>query len=339
MKEQLREITDKTLEKIKGISTREELNDIRVKVLGKKGELTGLLQNMKNVPAQERPEIGRIVNEARESIEEAIKQADAEISEKDLAESIKKEKIDVTLPAKKKAYGHRHPNRIVLEEVEKIFIGMGYEVVHGPEVELDYYNFEALNIPANHPAKDEQDTFYVNEKVVLRTQTSPVQVRQMERGKTPIRMIAPGRVFRADEVDATHSPCFHQVEGMVIDENITFADLKGTLESFARRIFGEDTKTKFRPHHFPFTEPSAEMDVTCFKCKGKGCRVCKGEGWIEILGCGMIHPLVLERCNIDTEKYSGFAFGIGLERLALLKYEIDDMRLLYENDIRFLNQF
>ena len=205
--------------------------------------------------------------------------------------------------------------------------------------ELDYYNFEALNIPANHPAKDEQDTFYVNEKVVLRTQTSPVQVRQMERGKIPIRMIAPGRVFRADEVDATHSPCFHQVEGMVIDENITFADLKGTLESFAKRIFGEDTKTKFRPHHFPFTEPSAEMDVTCFKCKGKGCRVCKGEGWIEILGCGMIHPLVLERCNIDTEKYSGFAFGIGLERLALLKYEIDDMRLLYENDIRFLNQF
>ena len=233
----------------------------------------------------------------------------------------------------------RHPNRVALEEVEKIFIGMGYEVVHGPEVEYDYYNFEALNIPDGHPAKDEQDTFYINDKIVLRTQTSPVQVREMEKGHIPIRMIAPGRVFRADEVDATHSPCFHQIEGMVIDEGITFADLKGTLAEFAKRLFGEDIKVKFRPHHFPFTEPSAEMDVTCFKCGGKGCRMCKGEGWIEILGCGMIHPKVLERCGVDTEKYSGFAFGIGLERIALLKYEIDDMRLLYENDIRFLRQF
>ena len=254
---------------------------------------------------------------------------------------LKKEssKINVTLPAKKNNVGHRHPNTIALEEVERIFTGMGYEVVEGPEVEYDYYNFEALNIPANHPAKDEQDTFYINDKIVLRTQTSPVQVREMEKGHLPIRMIAPGRVFRADEVDATHSPSFHQIEGLVVDKNITFSDLKGTLAEFARQLFGQDTKVKFRPHHFPFTEPSAEMDVTCFKCGGKGCRFCKGEGWIEILGCGMVHPRVLRMSGIDPEEYSGFAFGIGLERIALLKYEIDDMRLLYENDQRFLNQF
>ena len=225
------------------------------------------------------------------------------------------------------------------EEVERIFTGMGYEVVEGPEVEYDYYNFEALNIPANHPAKDEQDTFYINDKIVLRTQTSPVQVRVMEKGKLPIRMIAPGRAFRSDEVDATHSPSFHQIEGLVIDKNVTFADLKGTLQEFAKELFGEDTKVKFRPHHFPFTEPSAEVDVTCFKCGGKGCRFCKGEGWIEILGCGMVHPRVLKMSGIDPEEYSGFAFGVGLERIALLKYEIDDMRLLYENDDRFLKQF
>ena len=249
------------------------------------------------------------------------------------------ETIDVTLPAKKHKIGHRHPNTIALEEVEKIFVGMGFEVVEGPEIEKDYYNFEALNIPANHPAKDEQDTFYINKDILLRTQTSPVQVRTMEAQKPPIRMIAPGRVFRADEVDATHSPSFHQIEGMVIDKGITFSDLKGTLQLFVKKLFGEDTKVKFRPHHFPFTEPSAEMDVSCFKCGGKGCRFCKGEGWIEILGCGMVHPKVLKMSGIDPEEYSGFAFGIGLERIALLKYEIDDMRLLYENDDRFLSQF
>ena len=252
---------------------------------------------------------------------------------------MKAEVIDVTLPAKKAELGHKHPNMLAREEIEKIFIGMGYEIVEGPEVEYDYYNFEALNIPANHPAKVEQDTFYINDKVVLRTQTSPVQARVMEKGRLPIRMISPGRVYRADEVDATHSPCFHQVEGLVIDENITFADLKGTLAEFAKELFGEDTKVKFRPHHFPFTEPSAEMDVSCFKCGGKGCRFCKGEGWIEILGCGMVHPHVFEMCGIDKDKYTGFAFGVGLERVALLKYEIDDMRLLYENDTRFLKQF
>lgn len=339
MKERLKELTARTIEKIAAVSGAEELNDIRVAILGKKGELTAILKGMKDVPDQEKPELGRIVNEARQTIEAAIKKAETKIMNAKLEQRLKDEVIDVTLPARKSKKGHRHPNRIALEEVERIFIGMGYEVVQGPEVEYDYYNFEALNIPANHPAKDEQDTFYINEKIVLRTQTSPVQVREMEKGKIPIRMIAPGRVFRADEVDATHSPCFHQIEGMVIDEGITFADLKGTLEVFAKKLFGDEVALKFRPHHFPFTEPSAEVDVTCFKCGGKGCRMCKGEGWIEILGCGMIHPKVLERCNVDTDKYSGFAFGIGLERIALLKYEIDDMRLLYENDIRFLGQF
>ena len=339
MKEELKKLTDRIIEQIKQAELPEILNDIRVSALGKKGELTSLLKNMKNVAPEERAEVGKIVNEAKALIEKHLKDAAEEINARMLELKIESESIDVTLPADKTELGHRHPNRVALEEVEKIFIGMGYEVVHGPEVESDYYNFEALNIPDGHPAKDEQDTFYINDKIVLRTQTSPVQVREMEKGHIPIRMIAPGRVFRADEVDATHSPCFHQIEGMVIDEGITFADLKGTLAEFAKRLFGEDIKVKFRPHHFPFTEPSAEMDVTCFKCGGKGCRMCKGEGWIEILGCGMIHPKVLERCGVDIEKYSGFAFGIGLERIALLKYEIDDMRLLYENDIRFLRQF
>jgi phenylalanyl-tRNA synthetase alpha chain len=247
--------------------------------------------------------------------------------------------IDVTLPAKKSKSGHTHPNTIALEEVERIFVGMGYEVMEGPEVEYDHYNFEKLNIPKNHPARDEQDTFYISDSIVLRSQTSPVQIRAMEEGKLPIRMLAPGRVFRSDEVDATHSPSFHQIEGLVIDKNITFADLKGTLAEFAKELFGPETKVKFRPHHFPFTEPSAEVDVTCFKCGGDGCRFCKGSGWIEILGCGMVHPNVLSMSGIDPNEYSGFAFGVGLERIALLKYEIDDMRLLYENDIRFLKQF
>ncbi|MBQ2575976.1 MAG: phenylalanine--tRNA ligase subunit alpha, partial [Lachnospiraceae bacterium] len=273
------------------------------------------------------------------AIEEKMNAAKEKMEQEQMNHRLANETIDVTLPAKKHKIGHRHPNTIALEEVEKIFVGMGFEVVEGPEIEKDYYNFEALNIPANHPAKDEQDTFYINKDILLRTQTSPVQVRTMEAQKPPIRMIAPGRVFRADEVDATHSPSFHQIEGMVIDKGITFSDLKGTLQLFVKKLFGEDTKVKFRPHHFPFTEPSAEMDVSCFKCGGKGCRFCKGEGWIEILGCGMVHPKVLKMSGIDPEEYSGFAFGIGLERVTMLKYEIDDMRLLYENDDRFLSQF
>lgn len=342
MKEKLEQIKEKALSQIQDCDSAEKLNEIKVSILGKKGELTDLLKGMRDVAPQERPKVGQLVNEARAEIEKVLEESKARIEKAVREARMKTEVIDVTLPASKTELGHRHPNTIALEEVERIFVGMGYEVVEGPEVEKDYYNFEALNIPADHPAKDEQDTFYVASAVgdiLLRTQTSGVQVHEMEKGKLPIRMIAPGRVFRSDEVDATHSPSFHQVEGLVIDKHITFADLKGTLAEFARALFGEETKVKFRPHHFPFTEPSAEMDVTCFKCGGKGCRFCKGSGWIEILGCGMVHPHVLEMSSIDPEEYTGFAFGMGLERIALLKYEIDDMRLLYENDIRFLRQF
>ena len=339
MKEKLEQIKAEAIAKILGAASLDELNDARVTWLGKKGALTGILKSMKDVAPEERPKVGQLVNEARADIEAALEKAKAEMERKVREAKMQREVIDVTLPAKKNHVGHRHPNTIALEEVERIFIGMGYEVVEGPEVERDYYNFEALNIPADHPAKDEQDTFYINGDILLRTQTSSTQVHEMEKGRLPIRMIAPGRVFRADEVDATHSPSFHQIEGLVVDKHVTFADLKGTLAEFARELFGGETKVKFRPHHFPFTEPSAEMDVTCFKCGGSGCRFCKGSGWIEILGCGMVHPHVLEMCHIDAEEYTGFAFGVGLERIALLKYEIDDMRLLYENDIRFLKQF
>ena len=339
MKNRLEQIKVKVLSQITSCDTTDKLNEIRVSILGKKGELTDLLKSMKDVQPEDRPKVGQMVNEARTEIEKLLEDRKAKL-EKALREArMKAEVIDVTLPASKNDLGHRHPDSIALEEVERIFVGMGYEVVEGPEVEKDYYNFEALNIPADHPAKDEQDTFYITGDILLRTQTSGVQVHEMEKGKLPVRMIAPGRVFRSDEVDATHSPCFHQIEGLVIDRHITFADLKGTLAEFARALFGEETKVKFRPHHFPFTEPSAEMDVTCFKCGGKGCRFCKGSGWIEILGCGMVHPRVLKMSGIDPEEYSGFAFGVGLERIALLKYEIDDMRLLYENDHRFLQQF
>lgn len=339
MKEKLQRIREMALAQINSSDSLDKLNEIRVAYLGKKGELTEVLKGMKEVAAEDRPMVGQLVNETRSAIEEMLEQTKANMAKKLRAVQMEKETIDVTLPAKKNAIGHKHPNTVALDEVEKIFVGMGYEVVEGPEVEYDYYNFEALNIPANHPAKDEQDTFYINSEILLRTQTSSTQIHEMEKGRLPIRMIAPGRVYRSDEVDATHSPCFHQVEGLVVDKNITFADLKGTLAEFARELFGQETKVKFRPHHFPFTEPSAEMDVTCFKCGGKGCRMCKGSGWIEILGCGMVHPNVLRKCNINPDVYSGFAFGIGLERIALLKYEIDDMRLLYENDARFLKQF
>ncbi len=339
MKERLEQIKANAVREIQKSDGLAKLNDVRVAFLGKKGELTAVLKGMKDVLPEDRPMVGQLVNETRESIEKLIEETKSKLEAAEREFRMKQEVIDVTLPAKKNRVGHRHPNTIALEEVERIFVGMGYEVVEGPEVEYDYYNFEALNIPANHPAKDEQDTFYINDEIVLRTQTSPVQVREMEKGKLPIRMIAPGRVFRSDEVDATHSPSFHQIEGLVIDKHITFADLKGTLAEFAKQLFGEGTKVKFRPHHFPFTEPSAEVDVTCFKCGGKGCRFCKGTGWIEILGCGMVHPRVLKMSGIDPEEYSGFAFGVGLERIALLKYEIDDMRLLYENDDRFLKQF
>ena len=339
MKEKLQEIKEQAMKRILEADNLDKLNDVRIAFLGKKGELTAVLKSMKNVDPKERPMVGQMANEARESIEKFLDDTKKKLENKAREIQMEREVIDVTLPARKNPVGHRHPNAIAQEEVERIFIGMGYEVIEGPEIEYDEYNFEKLNIPANHPAKDEQDTFYITKDILLRTQTSPVQARVMEQGKLPIRMISPGRVFRSDEVDATHSPSFHQIEGLVIDKNITFADLKGTLGEFARQLFGEGTKTKFRPHHFPFTEPSAEVDVSCFKCGGKGCRFCKGSGWIEILGCGMVHPHVLEMCGIDPEEYTGFAFGVGLERIALLKYEIDDMRLLYENDYRFLKQF
>lgn len=339
MKEKLAKLREEVLAQIETAGNLERLNEVRVGVLGKKGALTELLKGMKDVAAEDRPKVGQMVNEVRAEIEKALETEKSRLEDLALEARLKEEVLDVTLPSKKNQVGHRHPNTIALEEVERIFVGMGYEVVEGPEVEKDYYNFEGLNIPKDHPARDEQDTFYINDEIVLRTQTSPVQVRTMEKGKLPIRMIAPGRVFRSDEVDATHSPSFHQIEGLVIDKNITFSDLKGTLAEFAKELFGESTKVKFRPHHFPFTEPSAEVDVSCFKCGGKGCRFCKGSGWIEILGCGMVHPRVLRMSGIDPEEYSGFAFGMGLERIALLKYEIDDMRLLYENDARFLKQF
>ncbi|MBR2562792.1 MAG: phenylalanine--tRNA ligase subunit alpha [Eubacterium sp.] len=339
MRSRLEQIRQKAIQNMELAKSADALNEIRVAVLGKKGELKEVMKGMKDVAPEDRPRIGQMVNEARDTIEAKLSEIRKKIENEKMLRDLEMEKIDVTLPAKKADVGHRHPNQIALEEVERIFVGMGYEVVEGPEVEYDEYNFTKLNIPANHPAKDEQDTFYINKDIVLRTQTSPTQARVMETGKLPIRMISPGRVFRSDEVDATHSPSFHQIEGLVVDKNITLADLKGTLAEFAKEIFGPETKTKFRPHHFPFTEPSAEMDVSCFKCGGKGCRFCKGEGWIEILGCGMVHPHVFEMCGIDPNEYTGFAFGVGLERIALLKYEIDDMRLLYENDIRFLKQF
>ena len=339
MQDKLNEIKARALALISEGDSPEKLNEIKVAILGKKGELTAIMKSLKDVAPEDRPKVGQLINDTRAEIEKKLEEAGSAMQAKIRDAKLKAEVIDVTLPSKKPVIGHRHPNSIALEEVERIFTGLGYEVCEGPEIEKDYYNFEALNIPADHPAKDEQDTFYINADMLLRTQTSSTQIHAMENDKPPIRILAPGRVFRADEVDATHSPSFHQIEGLVVDKNITFADLKGTLAEFAKELFGEDTKVKFRPHHFPFTEPSAEMDVSCFKCGGKGCRFCKGSGWIEILGCGMVHPKVLERCNIDTNEYTGFAFGVGLERIALLKYEIDDMRLLYENDVRFLNQF
>ncbi len=315
-----------------------DIEALRIRYLGKKGELTAVLRGMGQLSPEERPIVGQLANEVRADIEAAIEAKTAELKAKKLEAQLKSERIDVTLPTDA-TLGHLHPLTLVQRELEDIFIGMGFSIVEGPEVELDYYNFQALNIPENHPARDTQDTFYITDKVLLRSQTSPVQVRAMEAQSVPLRIISPGRVYRSDAVDATHSPLFHQLEGLVVDKGVTMGDLKGILELFAKQTFGEETKIRFRPHHFPFTEPSAEVDVSCFACGGKGCRMCKGEGWIEILGAGMVHPNVLRECNIDPEVYSGYAFGFGIERIAMLKYHIDDMRLLYENDVRFLNQF
>ena len=313
--------------------------NIRVKYLGKKGELTAILRGMGKLSAEERPVVGKIANEVREEIESAIDTKVVAIRSAEKTEKLNSEVIDISMPGKKQTMGKKHPLSLTLYQVNDIFLSMGFSIEEGPEVEFDHYNFEALNIPKDHPARGEQDTFYINDNIVLRTQTSPIQIRTMENQKPPIKMIAPGKVYRSDAVDATHSPIFYQIEGLVVAENITFGDLKGTLEMFIQKMFGDDMKVKFRPHHFPFTEPSAEMDATCFVCGGKGCKVCKGSGWIEIVGCGMVHPQVLRNCGIDPEKYSGFAFGFGLDRIVMLKYCIEDIRLLYESDMRFLNQF
>ena len=339
MKQQLENIKLATLQEIAAAQELAQLEDIRVRILGKKGEVTSILKQMGKLSAEERPVMGALANQVREEIEASLEEKNSALNTLLLQKQLQEEELDITLPGSEVEMGKRHPLQLALDEFKEIFLGMGFDVVAGPEVELDKYNFEMLNMPKSHPARDTQDTFYITENVLLRTQTSPMQVRTMLEQQPPIRVIVPGRVYRADEVDATHSPIFHQIEGLVVDENITMADLKGTLEVFVKKAYGEDTKVRFRPHHFAYTEPSAEMDMTCFKCGGKGCRMCKGEGWIEILGAGIVNPVVLEACGIDSTKYSGFAFGMGLERLTMMKYNIDDLRLLYENDMRFLSQF
>ena len=339
MKEQIEKIRQSALEEIKNANDEKVLNDARVKYLGKKGELTLILRGMGEIAPEERPVIGSLVNEVRDELENLIEEREREFKTAEIKRKLEHEKIDVTMPGKKVNLGSVHPITQIIKDMEEIFIGMGYEIADGPEVELATYNFDKLNTPQDHPARDIQDTFYVTDDIVLRSQTSPVQARVMETQKPPIKIICPGVVYRSDSVDATHSPVFHQIEGLVVDKNISMGDLKGTLEMFAKKCLGEKTQIRFRPHHFPFTEPSAEADVSCFVCGGKGCRVCKGEGWIELLGCGMVHPNVLRNCGIDPEVYSGFAFGCGIERIAMAKFGIDDMRLLYENDVRFLKQF
>lgn len=339
MRQQLENIKNQAEKELSLINSLQELENFRVKYLGKKGELTSVLRGMGALSPEERPIIGQLANEVRAALEENISQTKRLLDEKEKNVRLANETLDVTMPGKRRGMGTKHPLTLVIDQVKEVFIGMGYEIAEGPEVELDYYNFEALNTPKGHPARDVQDTFYINENILLRTQTSPVQVRVMENRKPPIRIICPGRVYRSDEVDATHSPIFHQIEGLVVDKGITMGDLIGTLQVFAKSIFGENTRIRLRPHHFPFTEPSAEVDVSCWSCGGKGCRVCKNEGWIEILGAGMVHPNVLAGCGIDPEVYSGFAFGLGAERTAMGRYNIDDLRLLYENDIRFLKQF
>ena len=339
MKEKLKELQELALKQIETAIKSSELEEIRVKFLGKKGELTTILRSMGGLSPEERPLVGKLVNEAKAFVEEKLDATIKNIKDKERSAKLASETIDISLPGKKKVIGKRHPLDLTLQSMEEIFVSMGFTIEEGPEVELDYYNFEALNIPKNHPARSEQDTLYINDNIVLRTQTSPVQIRTMKNQKPPIKMISPGKVYRSDSVDATHSPIFYQMEGLVIDKGVTFADLKGTVDVFAKKMCGDKVQTKFRPHHFPFTEPSAEMDATCFVCGGEGCRVCKGSGWIELLGCGMVHPDVLRNCGIDPEVYSGFAFGFGVDRMVMLNYGIDDIRLLYESDVRFLDQF
>lgn len=339
MKDQLTALRQAAAERIALAGDSAALDAVRVALLGKKGELTAILKQMGKLSAEERPVIGQLANEVRSALEALIAARGTQLKAEETAKRVQSETLDITMPGTARPLGHKHPLSIVLDEVKEIFLGMGFSVATGPEVEWDYYNFEALNLPQGHPARDTQDTFYITETMLLRTQTSPVQVRYMEQHKPPIRIIVPGRVYRQDSLDATHSPVFHQIEGLVVDEGITMGHLKSTLDLLAKRLFGESTRTRFRPHHFPFTEPSCEVDVSCFRCGGTGCPFCKDEGWIEILGAGMVHPNVLRNGGIDPEKYSGFAFGVGLDRLTLTRFRIDDIRLLFENDLRFLGQF
>ena len=341
MKEKLEQIKNEALEALGTVDSRQVLESLRVKYLGKKGEVTAILKQMGGLSAEERPVVGQMVNELRALIEDALDKKARLVENAELEKRLATEAIDVTIPGKPLIMGRKHPMSTVLDEAKDIFTGMGFTIAEGPEVELAVYDFDRLNIPVGHTVREWQDTFYIteDESVHLRCQTSPVQVRVMESQKPPIRIISPGRVYRKDEVDATHSPMFHQIEGLVVDKGVTMGDLKGTLNTLVAKLYGEGTNTRFRPHHFPFTEPSCEVDVQCFVCGGDGCRVCKSEGWIELLGAGMVHPKVLEGCGIDPEEYSGFAFGIGLERMTMLRFSIDDMRLLFENDVRFLNQF
>ncbi len=339
MKQQLEAIRAAAKAALENASVEQEIEELRVKYLGKKGELTAILKQMGSLSPEERPVMGQLVNDAKQELEELIAARKTELKALATEQKLKDERIDITLPAKTRKQGHLHPLSLVTNDMIDIFRSMGFDVVDGPEVETDHYNFECLNVPADHPARDMQDTFYLAENLLLRTQTSAAQIRTMETRKPPIRVVCPGRVFRADEVDATHSPVFHQMEGLVVDKGITMCDLKGVLEQFAREIYGPETKVKFRPSFFPFTEPSVEVDVSCSECGGKGCRVCKGGGWIEILGAGMVHPRVLESCGIDPNVYSGFAFGIGLDRLTTTRHKISDIRSLFENDQRFLEQF
>ena len=341
MKEQLEAIRKGALESIAGTQAAADLEALRVKYLGKKGELTAVLKQMGGLSAELRPVMGQMANEVRAAVEKAIETQSSILAEKALEAKLEAETVDVTIPGKKTELGHKHPMYTALDEFKQIFLNMGFEIFDGPEVEQEDYNFTKLNTPADHPAREWSDTFYLTEdsRILLRTQTSPMQIRAMETHGVPIRMISPGRVYRKDEVDATHSPMFHQIEGLVVDKGVTMADLKGTLNAVIREIYGPDTKTRFRPHHFPFTEPSCEVDIQCHKCGGKGCPTCKGEGWIEVLGAGMVHPKVLRNCGIDPDEYSGFAFGFGLERMAMGRFKISDLRLIFENDIRFLEQF
>jgi len=339
LKEQLKKIEELAVSELSSCTEIKALDDLRIKYLGKKGELTAILKQMGKLSAEERPVIGQLANKVRADIEEALSNKLTSLKASAQAEQIAKESIDITLPGKKQTIGNLHPLTIVENEIKDIFMGMGFNIADGPEIDDDYHVFEALNLPPDHPARDTQDTFYITDNILLRTQTSSVQVHVMENQKPPIRIISPGRVYRSDAVDATHSPIFHQIEGLVVDKGITMSDLKGTLETLMKKIYGNDCKLRFRPHHFPFTEPSCEVDISCYMCGGKGCPVCKGEGFIELLGAGMVHPKVLENCGIDSNVYSGFAFGLGLERMVTARYDISDMRLLYENDMRFLKQF